>query len=95
MGRAYGQSTRASAPGRILQKTESVKPSVPKYCEAQAQNRRVTMVDLGDLLGVLLIGLLFVVVFRRVFEARRNAKIRKSVEEANRDHENDVPHDPN
>ncbi len=54
----------------------------------------MTMVNLGDLLGVLLIGLLFVVVFRRVFEARRNAKIRKSVEEANRDHENDVPHDP-
>ncbi len=51
------------------------------------------MVDLGDALGVLLIGLLFVVVFWRVFEAWRDAKIRKSVDEANRDHENDVPHD--
>ena len=51
------------------------------------------MVDLGDALGVLLIGALFVVVFGRVFEAWRDAKIRKKVDEANRDHENDVPHD--
>ncbi len=51
------------------------------------------MVDLGDALGVLLIGSLFVVVFWRVFEAWLKAKIRKRVDEANRDHENDVPHD--
>ncbi len=51
------------------------------------------MVDLGDALGVLLIGSLFVVVFWRVYEALLDAKIRKRVDEANRDHENDVPHD--
>ena len=51
------------------------------------------MVDLGDALGVLLIGSLFVVVFWRVFQAWRAAKFRKKVDEANRDHENDVPHD--
>ncbi len=48
--------------------------------------------DLGDALGGLLIGSLFVVVFWRVFEAWRDAKIRKQVDEANRDHENDVLH---
>jgi len=53
------------------------------------------MVDLGDALGVLLIGLLFVVVFWRVFKPWLDAKNRKSVDEANRDDENDVPHDPN
>ncbi len=53
------------------------------------------MVNLSDALGVLLIGSLFVVVFWRVFEAWLKAKIRKRVDEANRDHENDVPHDPN
>ena len=51
------------------------------------------MVDLGDAIGVLLIGLLFVVVFRRVFKPWLDAKNRKRVDEANRDHENDVPHD--
>ena len=51
------------------------------------------MVDLGDALGVLLIGSLFVVVFWRVFEAWLDAKMRKRVDEAKRDHENDVPHD--
>ena len=51
------------------------------------------MVDLGDALGVLLIGSLLFVVYWRVFKAWRNAKIRKRVDEANRDHENDVPHD--
>ncbi len=49
--------------------------------------------DLGDALGGLLIGALFVVVFWRVFKAWLDAKIRKRVDEANRDHENDVPHD--
>ncbi len=53
----------------------------------------MTMVDLGDALGVLLIGSLFVVVFWRVFKPWLDAKIRKSVDEANLDHENDVPHD--
>jgi len=42
---------------------------------------------------VLLIESLFVVVFWRVFEAWLDAKIRKRVDEAKRDHENDVPHD--
>ncbi len=51
------------------------------------------MLDSGDALGVLLIGSLFVVVFWRVFAAWLDAKIRKSVDEANRDHENDFPHD--
>ena len=53
----------------------------------------MTMVNLGDALGVLLIGSLFVVVFWRVFEAWLDAKMRKRVDEAKRDHENDVPHD--
>ena len=52
------------------------------------------MVNLGDALGVLLIGSLFIVVFWRVFEAWLDAKMRKRVDEAKRDHENDVPHDP-
>ncbi len=51
------------------------------------------MVNQGDVIGALLIGSLFVVVFWRVFKAWRNAKIRKKVDEAKRDHENDVPHD--
>ncbi len=51
------------------------------------------MMDLSDTIGTLLIGSLFVVVFWRVFAAWLDAKIRKSVDEANRDHENDVPHD--
>jgi len=52
------------------------------------------MVDLGDALGVLLIGSLFVVVFWRVLKPWLDAKIRKMVDEANREHENDVPHNP-
>ncbi len=52
------------------------------------------MVDLGDALGVLLIGSLFVVMFWRVLKPWLDAKIRKRVDEANRGHENDVPHNP-
>jgi len=52
------------------------------------------MVNLSDALGVLLIGSLFVVVFWRVLKRWLDAKIRKRVDEANREHENDVPHNP-
>ena len=52
------------------------------------------MVDLSDALGALLIGSLFVVVFWRVLKPWLDAKIRKRVDEANREHENDVPHNP-
>ena len=48
--------------------------------------------DVGNALGVLLIGFLFVVVFWRVFEAWRDAKIRKRVDEAIRDHERNEQH---
>ncbi len=51
------------------------------------------MVEQGDAIGALLIGSVCVVVFWRIFKAWRVTKIRKKVDEAKRDHENDVPHD--
>jgi len=50
------------------------------------------MVEQGDAIGALLIGSVCVVVFWRIFKAWRVTKIRKKVDEAKRDHENDVPH---
>ncbi len=51
------------------------------------------MMDLGNVLGVILIGSLLFAVFWHLFKPWLDAKNRKRVDEANRDHENDVPHD--
>ncbi len=45
------------------------------------------MVGISDVIGALLIVALLVVVLWRIFEARLDRKIRKKVDEANRDNE--------
>ncbi len=49
--------------------------------------RILTMVGISDVIGALLIVVLLIVVLWRIFEVRLDHKIRKKVDEANRDNE--------